>query len=247
MGCVSRGGYWNLVRRLQDVATLLSLELAMRSSATKEAYELLGIMEAAAQKQPQITSHLKQLAKAVDAMNPAEGAPKFSPIYFLRCSDAPEARKFLDVYDSLPNVVRKAVPIEAFCAAASISPLRLLEIIAGTAWRLSASTSTIMHAMAQPKVVKKSIDVALTDEGIADRTILHKAAGFLPMPRNQTTVNVNQNNNTAQVVAPTPPPEKTIRTMVDRFNEGRLLTPASDIPVVAFTHDAEYDEDETEG
>jgi hypothetical protein len=208
----------------------------MKPLAKKEAYELLGIMEAAAAKQPQITSHLRHLGRAIDLQNQDKpGIPRFSPIHFLRSSDAPEAQKFLEFYDSVPSRIRKAVPIEAYCAAAQVSPLRLLEIIAGTAWRLSASTSSMLHAMAQPTIVEKTIEFAQSPLGIQDRIILHKASGFLPMPKTQTTINVmNQQSTNATVVASTPPPEKTIRTLVDRFNEKRALTQPVEPPALAY-------------
>jgi len=70
--------------------------------------------------------------------------------------------------------------------------------------------------------------MALTDEGHEDRATLHKATGFLPSPKGaQTNIQVVQhasataNAQAASVAAP--PPEQTIRRLVDRFNDARQI------------------------
>ena len=82
----------------------------------------------------------------------------------------------------------------------------------------------IIAAVSHPSVVAKTIEHALTDEGLADRLVLHKVTGFLPTPKgSQTTLSVMQNERAgasaaAQFVA-TPRPEDTIRRLSDRFKE----------------------------
>jgi hypothetical protein len=109
-----------------------------------------------------------------------------------------------------------------------------------------------------PRVVEKSVEMALTDEGIEDRTLLAKATGFLPTPKgSRTTVNVAANANAQsaanpQVLVAAPPPENTIRRLVDRLNEARGLPPVvvSALPAVdaprVIEIDAELEEDEDE-
>jgi len=204
------------------------------NTKANEAYAMIGVLRSAVDKVPRITAHLDHLMEAVKAHCPEGEADRFGPIYLLRCSDAPEARALLDVYDEVPNAVRKRVQIEAFCLVAKVSPLRILEIIAGTAWKLAASTTTMIQAATHPKVVSRSVKVALGDEpsrdgGVMDRRMLHLAAGFLPTPQRSTIVNVRQDNNSnssAPSVSAAPPPEKTIRTLVDRFNDSRAAMEA---------------------
>jgi hypothetical protein len=106
-------------------------------------------------------------------------------------------------------------------------------------------------------VVEKSVEMALTDGGIEDRMLLGKATGFLPTPKgSRTIVNVEANANAQsnpQVLVAAPPPEQTIRRLVDRLNEARGLPPvaapalpAADNPdVIVIDSEAEEDEDES--
>ena len=167
----------------------------------------------------------------------------------LKLSDMPDAQRLANLHDSLDPPMARALPIEAFCYALAISPLRVLEILTGILVRQGATASTLLTAVWHPKMVEKSIERGLQDDGIADRVIVHKAAGYLPMPKtSQTIVNVNQPATTQSVVfVPAPPPEATIRTLADTFNEARGLPPpvshppAYDIDVAP---DDEGDEEE---
>lgn len=157
------------------------------------------------------------------------------PLY-LSGIDDDEIRALLAKRRSLPHVYARLLPIEAFCLAAGVSPLRVLELLVATIVRQGAQSATIIAAVSHPRVVQKTVEMALTDDGIEDRTTLHKATGFLPTPKGaQTTVNVSANaraNSTAQAAAVAPPPEQTIRRLSDRFNEARLA-PAQ--PVAALS------------
>jgi hypothetical protein len=216
--------------------------ITLRQNALRD----LGIDEAAITQQPQITPELAAIAKTLKRA----GQPKVTrrvnitgvvesikqrvpygpgadivqswPIY-LRSSDAPEAQAVLTARLSLSITLRRQLPIEAYCAAASVSSLRILEILVGLIVRRGAQASTIIAAVNQPRVVQKTVEMALTDEGVTDRTNFHKATGFLPMPKGaQTTINIQQSTTASAggvVVAPTP--EATIRTLADRFNADR--------------------------
>lgn len=147
------------------------------------------------------------------------------PLY-LQSSDSPEAFAVLECYHSLPKVFRQTLPIEAFCIAANISPMRILEAITAACVRLGAQASTLIAAVNHPRVVEKTVEMALTDDGIEDRATLHKATGFLPTPKgSHTNITIAANaqaNSTAQAASvPAPPPEATIRRMVNRFNDAR--------------------------
>lgn len=196
----------------------------------KEAsYAIIGVAKQDVDRQPQITPHLRQIMTTISRMTGSKSKAILSPYYFLKCSDAPEAQKVLEEYsnEKLTKGQRGVLPIEAFCLAAKVSPLRILEIIGGTAVRLSAQESMMISAMSHPKVVEKTVQMALTDEGTYDRNVLHRATGFLPIPRSaQTTINIAQNAtaNAAHVSA-APPPERTIRTLSNRFNEARKELP----------------------
>jgi len=212
-----------------------------------KAYELLGVKEEEVQRAIQITPQLKAIAGALKGKgmpkvtrrienvvieSSTERIPPYGPAtaidrnwhWYLQSSDAPDASKILVPYLQIPKSLRALLPIEAYCVAAGISPMRALEIIMGAAVRIGAQASTIIAAVNHPRVVEKTVEMALTDDGFSDRMVLHKAAGFVPMPKgNQTTIQLTQNASAtaaAQSVA-APPPEATIRRIANRFNDAR--------------------------
>ncbi len=143
--------------------------------------------------------------------------------YYLAAVDAPEARSVLDRYQSCTMAERKSLPVEAFCVSAKVSPYRVLELITGIMVRMGAQASTIIAAVNHPRVVQTTVEQALLPEGLGDRRDLHRAVGFLPTAKgSSTTIQVVQNaqaNSNAQAATVAPPPESTIRRMVNRFND----------------------------
>jgi len=113
-----------------------------------------------------------------------------------------------------------------------VNPLRVLQELTSVLVSQGATASTLLTAVWHPKVVRKTIEVALTDKGFADRQVLHKATGFLPLPKGaQTIVNVNnQANVNAPTVVPLSSPESTIAMLAGAFNEARGLPPPPEPP-----------------
>lgn len=172
--------------------------------------------------------------KSVDVVEDTKHTPPYGPgsdvsrswPWYLETSDHPEAKKVLSVYYSSFKIHRQAAPIEAFCIAARVSPLRILEVITATCVRLGVQAATIIAAVNHPRVVQKTVDMALTDEGTEDRATLHKATGFLPTPKgSHTNIVLTQNAqaNASSQASAAPPPEATIRRMVNRFNDAKAL------------------------
>jgi hypothetical protein len=158
------------------------------------------------------------------------------PFYYLAASPDPDARRILNAREKLTPGQRKLVPIEALCLSVNVAPHRVLEMVTAAAVRIGAQGDRIVAAVSHMGVVQHTVKMALTPMGIADRMALHKATGFIESPRGaHTTVNVAasaradaQSSPTVQnAIVAAPPPERTIRTLVDRFNERRAaLTPA---------------------
>ena len=196
------------------------------SRARREAaYRAIDVDPALVRLQPHITSQLRMLSRKLHRRN----LPS-SPYYYLKFAPGEIARKIVALYYSLPRDQRDMLPIEAYCIAVGERSTEVFEIITRAVAAISRQTSAIIAASAHPAVVDKTVEMALTDEGIEDRNTLHKAVGFLPTPKgSQTTVNVAANASataqSATVLAP--PPEHTVRTLVDLFNEARGLPPAS--------------------
>jgi hypothetical protein len=230
-----------------------------------EAYRRLGVTERDTRRAPQITPQLRAISKTIrrsDQPNVTERIQRpgghAAPVivertvhaapygpgadiaaawpHYLHAAESKDASAVLDAYYSIPKTFASLLPIEAFCLAASVSPLRILETITGTIVRLGAQASTIIAAVNHPRVVEKSVEMALTDEGIEDRTLLAKAVGFLPTPKgSHVIVNANAHAEataqSASVAAPAP--ENTIRRLVDRLNEARGILPTGAQPALS--------------
>jgi hypothetical protein len=145
------------------------------------AYWCLGIDPKDVQCIPFFAMDLRRIARTV------RGASKHGPpaapvraLDFLEYSGDPDARKVLEVYRSVPKSYRRLLRPEDFCHAAGVSPWRVLECITVAAVRLGAMGSAIVAAINHPRVVEKTVERALQDDGIRELTILHKAVGFLP-------------------------------------------------------------------
>jgi hypothetical protein len=163
----------------------------------------------------------------------------------LAMSDIPEALRLADLYYSQATIFRDELPLEAYCYAADINPLRVVEWLTAILVRQGVQASTMLAATWHPAVVKKTIDMALTDKGTAERAMLHKATGFLPTPKgSQTIVNVQPGSANAPVVVVAPSPEKTISQLAGAFNEERGLPPPPVVTVDASADDAEVEEDD---
>lgn len=151
--------------------------------------------------------------------------------HYLASDDHDDALKVLLAYRSVPRYRgRDRLPIEAYCVAAKVSPLTILGILVGSIVRMGVAARTVIAMVNHPRIVQKSVEMALTDEGIEDRTLLARATGFLPTPKgSQTIINVEANasaQSASPVLVAAPPPEQTIRRAVDRFNDARLLPSA---------------------
>jgi len=220
-----------------------------------EALARLGISEMVLKQMPQITPELRMIAKTIrkngGPYGPGADLLKSWPNY-LRSSDDPDALKVRSIYYELPNYLRRQLPVEAFCLAAGVSPHRVLEILTATVMRLGAQASSIIAAVNHPRVVEKTVEMALTDDGIEDRTMLHKHAGFLPTASGPKTNIVVTHNAAAPAEAAwvaAPPPEQTIRRLADRFNLSRAIPeqvtePMPQRPVEAELVEVEREDDE---
>ena len=190
------------------------------------AYQHLGIQPESVERVPFLWPNLRGIARRLNR-DRAEDAPVVCPLDLLQWSEDPAAHKVLQKYLSVPESYRRLLPAEAYCCAAGVSPWRILEIVTGVAVRLGTQSSAILAAIWHPRVVEKTIEMALTDEGTADRNALHRATGFTPLPKGSTTiVNVQQNAQGQVATVAAPRPEDTIRILSARFNEARLTRPA---------------------
>lgn len=211
----------------------------------QSAFILLGITEEMLLVAPRITVQMRSIARTIKGKRnapygPGADLPTSWPNY-LDISEDPQAAKVRFAYYGIPKYLRRHLPIEAYCVAVGVSPLRILEILVSTIVRMSAQSSAVIAAVNHPRVAAKTVEMALTDDGIEDRKVLHTHTGFLPQRAGARTSIVVQQNATATAQAASvaaPPPEQTIRRLADRFNLARTLpeqvtTPMPERPVEA--------------
>jgi hypothetical protein len=197
------------------------------------AYQHLGINPQDVERVPFLWPNLRGIARRLNRGR-AEDAPLICPLDLLQWSEDPEARRVLQKYLSVPKSYQPLLPAEAYCFAAGVSPWRILEAVAGVAVRLGAQASSILAAVWHPRVVEKTIEMALTDGGTVDRNTLHRATGFTPLPKGSTTiVNVQQNTHGQIPSVPASRPEDTIRRLSELFNRADQTLPPTPVEDVA--------------
>ena len=182
------------------------------------AHRCLGINPKDVQCVPFLANQLRRIARTVRGVDPA--AAPVRPLEYLRNSQDPEARKLLQVYYSVPESYRRLLRPEDFCHAAGVSPWRVLEIITVVAVRQGAQSSAIVASILHLRVVAKTVEMALRDDGIRERRMLHKATGWLPartclFRRKPVRRNQPSTSRSARRWAPkisNKPPEKSLRT-----------------------------------
>ncbi len=134
-------------------------------------YQQLGVDPKTLQRVPFFAMQLKSIARAPDVTRAFD---------LLQGSDDPDARKLSDAYLSVPASYRRLLAPEAFCVAAGVSPSRALEIVMTIALRQAGQISTLVGALALPRIVEKTAKKALQDDGTKERMMLLKATGFVP-------------------------------------------------------------------
>ena len=191
------------------------------------AYERLGVSAADVHLLPKITPILENLD-----VKKANGVRK--AIEYLRGSVDPDARKWLAVYDALPESARVLIPFEAFCLASGLTTKRVLEVVTGACFEQSASATELIAAASQPAIVMTTVKAALNKrDGAVDRKMLHLHAGFVPVPKSQTTIfsgnakqlnaQINDNSNNLTISAgEVPLIESKMAKITNRFNSERL-------------------------
>lgn len=165
----------------------------MRRKSTKNrsgALRRLGITEAQLAGIPRITRILEH----------AEGGLA-TVLAALRLSGESEAVAFLSRYDALSVSDRAEVTLEDIAVAAAVPTKRLLEVAVGALVEDSRSTSAIVAATYQARVIRQTAERALSDDvvydslgnphiisGFQDRKLFLTGTGFLPQPARPTQI-----------------------------------------------------------
>lgn len=153
-------------------------------------------------------------------------------IEFLAGSEEPEARAIVELRRRLNRDQAKAVPFEAYCIAANVPTKKMFGIIAAEAADQSAKATSLLADATHPMVVEATVKNALDPLGSKDREMLHKAKGFVPIPKTAVTFVKNMDARQQTQVNVLPPVEDAVRRLSDRFNNGMdvpALPPPQDI------------------
>ena len=158
---------------------------------------------------PRIETRREEARRRAGWTEELDKTPRPSISYFLKditpdecieallCDDSPEALKFNALYNSLAPSDRGYLALEELAVLAGVNPRELVQTITGALYSQTHERQKAIVLRNQPKIVQKTIKLALTNRGVKDRDMFHRATGFLPMAKGaQTTINLNQQNNT---------------------------------------------------
>jgi len=148
------------------------------------AYQQLGVRPQDVKIVPLFRAQLMGLARCISReRHKGKGTRPVSPVgpfSYLEHSNEPDARKVLAACESVPASYRQLLPPEAFCQAAAVPPKRVLLMIAIVIVEEGGRLTDVRAAMRQARVLDKTFEKALQDDGWRERLMIHKATGAVP-------------------------------------------------------------------
>src|SRR5204863_1748 len=93
-----------------------------------------------------------------------DGGPPPPPgfgVNLLAAAGGPHSQTFLHVYQDLKAWEKKCATLHDVCAAAGISPVRLLKAIVGAAYEAGVDVANMVASVAHPDVVQKGVEYAM--------------------------------------------------------------------------------------
>jgi hypothetical protein len=101
----------------------------------------------------------------------------------LRAHDNEDARKFITLHDSLTAKDRLYLTLEEIAHACGIGALRLAEVATSAVIVNGQMATSLRIWSSADKIVKKSIKMAMTTRGVADREWALKHINYIPLPK----------------------------------------------------------------
>jgi hypothetical protein len=152
----------------------------------------------------------------------------------LRAYDDDDAREFIELYDSLSGKDRQYLTLEEIAVGSGIGSLRLAEIAQSAMIMHGQLTTKLLLASNMSKIVNTSIKQALTPKGLADREMMLKAGGVLPVPKGAQIAiqtNVSEGRSETKTIEGTVPTylssSERLKAIHDAVEVRRLPVPAS--------------------
>jgi hypothetical protein len=117
----------------------------------------------------------------------------------------PDALRWWAVWEGLAPSARTRVTLDEVCFAAGVTPKAIVQVVAGLAFDLNCDLGDFISAVDHPQVVAKTIEIAKTAQGTAERRMLLDHAGFLPQPKGMN-LTLSQRVANMNVTGPAPMP-----------------------------------------
>ena len=155
----------------------------------------------------------------------------------LRAHDNEDARKFITLHDSLSAKDRLYLTLEEIAHAAGIGSLRLAEVATSAVIVNGQMATSIRIWSSADKIVKKSIKMAMTTRGVADRDWALKHINYIPLPKGaqiNIPIQVNQNGKAMESQRETVYLDtgERLRAIHEAVEQRRLPSPAAEAMVM---------------
>lgn len=197
------------VKKTPNKPTLISKSPKPTKRKEDYRFEALTLLDVS-EEQLMTTPKIEHLFKAIGG--------KENVMEYLAGSEEPEARAVVTLAAKLNRDQANAIPFEAYCIAADITPKKLFGVIATEVADQSEQAMRLLSKARRAEVVQAAIDSALLPLGAGDRKLILQAEGYAVVPKN-TVINGNVDNRTqTQNVAILPSVEDGVRRLSDRFN-----------------------------
>lgn len=178
---------------------------------SSEAWNWIGCTKADLGAIPRLSAALKNVVGSKTAILEA-----------LRKSEAPEARKILDVVDNCPNPkYLDYLPLEAFCFITKVPTKRFFSIVAEVLFEESQNEALLIVNQGIPAIAAATVEAALDPKGTKEKQMLLQHAKIAPVPKGSVVQifnpQIDQSTRVQQVVMP--PAEDSVKKMSERFNK----------------------------
>lgn len=181
------------------------------NTSSARAWEWIGCTKADLGAIPRLSAALKNVVGS-----------KSEIIDALRKSEAPEARKILEVIDScqVPGYI-EYLPLEAFCFVTKVPTKKFFSIVAEVLFEESQNEALLIVNQGIPQIAQATVKQALKAKGTKEKQMLLQHAKIAPVPKGSVVQifnpQIDQSTKVQQVVMP--PAEDSVKKMSERFNK----------------------------
>jgi hypothetical protein len=111
----------------------------------------------------------------------------------------PKLVAFVEEYDRFTSAEQLRIKLTDICVHHDIDPLHLMAVVGEAAMKYRDNAMILIAAINLPQIVKRSVEQALTPEGVDDRRMLFMHSNFIPTSKGTQVNVVNQAAAKAEV------------------------------------------------